>query len=77
MYPLYDTGGVNQPGRFQITVTFSILGQKVTYEECNSLEFLQVQNFYSKMLYFKIHVLPRDPSPLTVNSNILYVWKDV
>ena len=37
MYPLYDTGGVNQPSRFQITVTFSILGQKVTYEECNSL----------------------------------------
>lgn len=30
LYPLYDTGGTNQPSGFKITVTFSMLGQKIT-----------------------------------------------
>lgn len=41
MYPLYDTGGVNRPSRFQFTVTFSILGQKVTGSPMKNITLLR------------------------------------
>lgn len=72
MYPLYNTGGINQPSRFQIAVAFSILTQNVTDFPMRTItvEILKGQNSHSNVLYFQFHALPSGHSPLEVNPKL-------